>query len=383
VPLRILYVTTPRYDFTTATLVQGLNSIPGIELRTTTLGNYALPWQVLPRSDAIDFGRTASLLILGYNRGVDAALFWSIDNPRAARIFVDGGDSGELAISIAQVRRLDLVFKREYFRQDHSLHNLSTLVRRHPPGMWGTMRRHALQPFPSFASYANSTRPIDFLRNLAVVPLTRKFYPFPYGIEQRFRQSINPNPTIELSCMLGGALPEREEFKGQLQSFNLPNAFIGALPGGPADVQRLIDLGAVNRAAMREQELTHNPRYYETLRNSRRCISVPGGGFDTLRFWEILGAGSLLISKRIAIEMPYPLVEGKHYLAFDSLQELRDVLVSSYMRRDEADEIRSRAHEFALQFHSSTARAEYVLQTLASHRLIDPRDLTTSSRPST
>jgi hypothetical protein len=380
VPLRILYVTTPRYDFTTATLVQGLNAIPGIELRTTTLGNYALPSQVLQRGDARDFGRHASLLILGYNRGVDNELFWSIDNPKAARIFVDGGDSGELAISIEQVRQLDLVFKREYFRPDHSLHNLWKLVRRHPPGMWGTMRRHALQPFPSFFSYLNSTRPIDFLRNLAVIPLRGKFHPFPYGIEQRFRQSINPNPSIELSCMLGGVLRERKQFRDALQSFNLPSAFIDTLPSGPEDVQRMIDFGAVNAAAMRQQELGHNPRYYETLRNSRRCISVPGGGFDTLRFWEILGAGSLLISKRIAIEMPSPLNEGQHYLAFDSVNELRDTLATTYRRPDEADEIRSRAHEFALQFHSSTARAEYVLQTLANHRLLD---LTSSSRPST
>jgi hypothetical protein len=73
----------------------------------------------------------------------------------------------------------------------------------------------------------------------------------------------------------------------------------------------------------------------------------------------------LLVSKRIAIEMPGPaLVENEHYVAFDTFAEFKDVITRSYRQPDEADEIRSRGHVLALQHHSTRARAIYVLETL-------------------
>jgi hypothetical protein len=363
--VNVLFVTTPRYDYTTATLVEGLNALEGIELRTTTAGNYARPQQVLGREDALAYGRSAALLILGYNRGVDADLHWSIDNPRAIRIFVDGGDNSELPISLQRARTIHAIFKREYFRRDNSVRNLTSLLMRRSAGMWTTMRRHALIPFPSFEGFRNRTRPIDLLRNIAARSITHKVHPLPYGIENRFRGSVNPEPRYELSCLLNCHAPERAEFVRRLQQLALPSTFIGQVPVGPDDVQRLIALGAVNQAAMRRVELGHNPLYYQQIHDSRRCISVPGNGFDTLRFWEILAQGALLVSKRIAIEMPAPLVEGRHYLAFDTLRELREVLESSYAEPASADRIRRAGYEFAMQHHTSRARAAYVLRTLA------------------
>src|SRR5262245_15569330 len=114
-PLRILYVTPERYDFNTATLVQGLNALSGIELKTTTSGNYAAANQVLSAGDAAAYGSQANLLVLGSNRGVNTDLFWSIvpsarNGQRTARIFIDGGDNSELALPLAQLRAIDLYF---------------------------------------------------------------------------------------------------------------------------------------------------------------------------------------------------------------------------------------------------------------------------------
>ena len=74
-PLRVLYVTTARYDFTTATLIQGLNALPDVELRTTTPGNYASACQVLNKEDAVAYGRQADVLLSGVTRGADASIF--------------------------------------------------------------------------------------------------------------------------------------------------------------------------------------------------------------------------------------------------------------------------------------------------------------------
>jgi Glycosyl transferases group 1 len=368
--LRILYVTTPRYDFTTATLIQGLNALPDVELRTTAPGNYASALQVLTRADAIDYGRNADVLVLGYTRGADSSIFWSVGNEGPVRVFVDGGDNSELSVSLRQLPKLHVVFKREFFVEDRSISNLLKLARRVRPGIWGTIRRHPLVPFPSFIGLENKTRFGDFLRNVVVLPMKRKFHPFPYGIEERFQGSVNRAPAYELSCMVNCHLPERREFVARLESLHLPDAFIGEIPSEPEDTQRLMAMRAVAPGARRRSEFGHNERYYARIRDSRRCISIPGGGFDTLRFWEILGLGALLISKRVAIEMPQPLVEGTHYLAFDSFDELRAVVEKSYQQPDQADEIRTNGHAFALQFHTTKARAIYLLTTIVESGLL-------------
>ena len=69
--------------------------------------------------------------------------------------------------------------------------------------------------------------------------------------------------------------------------------------------------------------------------------------------------------------MPHPLIEGTHYLAFDSLDELRALLDESYHHPDEADEMRAAGHAFARQFHSARARAVYLLMTLAECGFLD------------
>jgi hypothetical protein len=68
--------------------------------------------------------------------------------------------------------------------------------------------------------------------------------------------------------------------------------------------------------------------------------------------------------------MPAPLQEGVHYIAFDSFAEFKARIMESYRRPDEADEIRARGHTSALQFHSTRARAVYVLTTLVERGLL-------------
>ena len=111
--------------------------------------------------------------------------------------------------------------------------------------------------------------------------------------------------------------------------------------------------------------IAHNENYYHQINNSRACISIPGGGFDTLRFWEILAQGSLLISKRISIVIPNAPIEGLHYLAFDTLEELRSIITFVINHPTEVDKIRFAGHNHALKFHTSEARKNLFLQSLS------------------
>jgi hypothetical protein len=247
--------------------------------------------------------------------------------------------------------------------------------------LWGRMRCHALVPFPVFENGENRMTGRDFVRNLGLMSKRRQVCPFPYGIENRFRGTLNALPTLELSCLLTCHTDDRRMLVERLRELELPRTFIGEVANEPGDVERLIALGAVDGASRRDVELGQNLRYYDRIRCSRRCISVPGRGFDTLRFWEILGQGALLISKRIAIEMSHPPIEGEHYLAFDSWSELEDVLQTSFRSPDAADEIRSKGHAFALRFHTTRARALYFLSTLVERGLVPARQLVESGIP--
>ena len=87
------------------------------------------------------------------------------------------------------------------------------------------------------------------------------------------------------------------------------------------------------------------------------------------------------MSKRVGIEMPAPLVEGAHYLAFDTADELRDVLNDSFRDRERADAIRAAGHTFAVQWHTTKARAIYVMRTLAALGLFDTDGLPAKAQP--
>jgi hypothetical protein len=68
--------------------------------------------------------------------------------------------------------------------------------------------------------------------------------------------------------------------------------------------------------------------------------------------------------------MPQPLVEGTHYLGFDTFDELRDLLRASYRDPGRADAIRTAGHQFALRAHTTRARAVYVLEVLRARGLL-------------
>ena len=364
---KILYINSPKYDLITALHIEGLQSVDNIELRCTTLGNYARPEQVLPKWDAIDYGNNeANIVILGSRPYVDTDVFWSIKTKDKIRVRMEGGDESALGIRLNDLFAYDFIFKRELYLRSRSLKHLWGSLYPHNAGLWGELRAHPLLPFPFFHSMTNHNTWLHTGHNLLLQVIKNRIRPFPMGLEKRFQGVFNPNPEFELSCMVTPHLADRAELIDILKTMNYPRMFIGAIPPMDADVQWMVDHGACHPDAIKfgGAGFMQNRSYYEQIQNSRACISVPGGGFDTLRFWEILGQGSLLISKRIAIKIPYPLQEREHYIAFDTLEELEEILGWLYEKPEEADKIRRQGYEYAKKYHTSHARARYFLDTI-------------------
>jgi len=197
--------------------------------------------------------------------------------------------------------------------------------------------------------------------------IKNRVHPFPMGLERRFQGQLKRTPQFELSCVMTPHLPDRAGLIQILKEKNYPRMFIGIIAPEKEDIRWMVEKGACHPdgADFGGVGFAQNRKYYEQLSNSRACISVPGGGFDTLRFWEILGMGSLLISKRVSLQMPHPLVEGEHYIAFDTADELNRIIEWLYRCPEEADRIRARGYTYARTHHTSLARARYFLEVIS------------------
>ena len=133
-------------------------------------------------------------------------------------------------------------------------------------------------------------------------------------------------------------------------------------PTGTSTID-LVAAGAVSTT--RPNDHVHNQAYLTWLNAHRASVSFPGAGFDTARFWEILASGALLLSKRISLDLPVPLIDGVHYVGFDSLDELDQAVEFALSDSSEVDAIRANRYAVAIGQYSTAAMARRLLNALA------------------
>jgi hypothetical protein len=102
--------------------------------------------------------------------------------------------------------------------------------------------------------------------------------------------------------------------------------------------------------------------YRSLLCRSKMALSIRGGGFDTLRYWEIVASKTLLVSEPPDIVIPHNFEHGRH--AMFCRHDLRDLPAIVRRLRDD-DTTRSQmveaAYRHLLAFHTSERRAAYLL----------------------
>ncbi len=87
-------------------------------------------------------------------------------------------------------------------------------------------------------------------------------------------------------------------------------------------------------------------------------------GWDTGRYWEILGSGAGLLSPPPKIQIPNPLVAGEHYLSFDDFESLSSALEGARANPERIENLRRRARAHIMAHHTSAERARYLVETL-------------------
>lgn len=115
-------------------------------------------------------------------------------------------------------------------------------------------------------------------------------------------------------------------------------------------------------------------QFYQLLARSKVGISVGGGGYDTARFWEILGNNCLLMTERIDLVPPTGTkFSFQRIFEFGSLYDFVALLpqIGRHLRETyDATALHEEYREILSQ-HSTAARVRTVLNTLNS-RLARP-----------
>lgn len=106
----------------------------------------------------------------------------------------------------------------------------------------------------------------------------------------------------------------------------------------------------------------HGARYLAELSAARIGYNFRGVGWDTLRYWELPGVGTLMISGKPEIRIPDNFVHGKQVVfCKDDLSDLHS-LSAYYLEHDlEREEIARAGRNHLLQNHTYLHRARYFL----------------------
>ena len=372
---KILFMVMPKFDLTAGMLIQGLKKINNVELRFACLGNYADSNEVLSKLDYIKYGNEkADFVVLGSRMNqhpwVDSDIFWSVAGS-AKRIFLDGIDDGMIDLDYRLYGHFDYIFKRDIYLKNNSLRNLVKLLRNFKNDVWDVTKAHSLIPFPAIHSLSNSVDKRQIKRNIASYKHRKKIFPFPLCVFDHMKFEFNEKPKFEISCILRPHSDHRKRFIEYLKTKKLKKSFIGEIKVNNK-ISKPHHYKATHPDLIPHDVGTGywlNEPFVKQIQNSRSCISIPGAGFYSLSFWEILGAGSLLITKRIAVEINPILIENEHYLAFDTKEELDHIIHEVYSKPNEADRIRWQGYQFARKHHTSRERGEYFLNILTNSNI--------------
>jgi len=107
--------------------------------------------------------------------------------------------------------------------------------------------------------------------------------------------------------------------------------------------------------------------YFEELKRCRISLNFRGTGWDTLRYWEVIGLKSFMISQKLNIVIPNDFSEGSEIIyCEDDLSNLEE-LCTYYLKNEKVrKEIAARAYSKAMTYHTDEVRAKYILEKITS-----------------
>lgn len=187
-------------------------------------------------------------------------------------------------------------------------------------------------------------------------PYLRNIIPFPFGIERKYRKyySKDTKKDIDFVCIFGqDEYPSlRKEVRRVLADFCMKEGF--------SFVTKQTNFLFLNIYSSFAKK-----RFYKTLARAKVGISVSGSGFDTARFWEILGNNCLLLTENIDIYEPNSLrLKYERIWQFKDLNEFKEKLneMGKFLRSSYGQKNMEEEYKSILLNHSSKSRVLEILE---------------------
>jgi hypothetical protein len=198
-------------------------------------------------------------------------------------------------------------------------------------------------------NYLNLTEMIKAYRSSKLKPLPLSYIENP---------SFKPLDTKTINVSYIANLPKSLNIRHKLSTINILKERISVAKVLKQFKNSFIYLGSEHRKGLPHET------YLKILSQSLCAVSTYGMGFDTVRYWEIPYAGSVLISRKPVTLIPNNLKEGKHAFFFDNLRELKQHVEYIIEDPDTAIKIGREAREFVMKFHSPEARGRTIINAL-------------------
>ena len=266
-------VITPQYknDYLTDTVIDGLLSLQQEDKKlefympSAYFTSLSVKKVSLDRQDFKDFAGTADLILFCWGKGnTDYDLAGEIGRFDKT-VFIDGSEIGKNGRFDSGIQKqiLDGTYEGNGKIDKEMLQKCALYFRREKPYVDGIL-------------------------------------PLPFGIESKYSKYYSPDTKKDMDFFCVFGQDEYPVLRKQVQEV-------------------LIEFCEENDFSCFTKK-TDQDNFYRTLARSKVGISVGGGGFDTARFWEILGNNCILLTEKIDIYE-----EGSNRLKYDTVWQFRDL----------------------------------------------------------
>ena len=105
--------------------------------------------------------------------------------------------------------------------------------------------------------------------------------------------------------------------------------------------------------------------YLQEIHSAKIGLNFRGGGWDTVRLWELAGMGCFIISQRLNIEIEPPFIEGEEIIyCKDDLSDLVELCEYYLEHEEERERIAKNARKKVEQYHTDVARVQFIIKTI-------------------
>jgi hypothetical protein len=323
--MKILFIGTPRFDYLQDLTYSGLVKILGrkniIEYKVNPY--YHFPVKKYPKN-------------LGYN-GLDLSFLYNLSIKDIDCVFVAAAKPLCFEMYLQVLPKLKPTVKTIFLDGGDVAEIGGDLKRLHNPEIYNA---------------AASKRPFDiifkreYLKNTSYEP---HIHPLPFSINPRiYSQTKKQEFNYDVSFWAV------ESHQIRTQALTL--------------MQDKFDCAA--NGSTRNQTFTTYKRkgqfYFDELSRCKILLNFRGGGWDTLRYWEVMGLGRFMITQELGIVIPNDYQHGKEIVCCKpDLSDLEELCRYYLQHAGKREKIAKQGLIKSMQFHTVEARAKYILSIIA------------------